>query len=266
MTRILLHPGFHKTGTSSIQHFLWANRQVLAPQFAPVMLRHLKPVVRMACRFSRFKNPVDLIDLVPALDHAMEEARIAPHQDIVISCEGLLGHLPGWPDVDSYAAAPALVAYYAGYLTDRHPAADLRIVLTTRDAPDWLFSAYRHHLQGRRLTLTPEEFARRHAGAADLDAVADAVAAAVDVPVMTVALSDMRDFPGGPGAAICDLMDLPDATVAQLKPVGRGNAGPEEALWRRFLDLNRSDLADRAVQAEKARLAQLTDLGGWRPA
>ena len=266
MTRILLHPGFHKTGTSSIQHFLWINRQVLAPHLAPVMLRHLKPVVRMACRFSRFQNPIDLIDVVPALDQAMLEAAIAPGQDIVISCEGLLGHLPGWPGVDSYDAAPALIAYYVGYLQDRYPGADLRIVLTTRDAPGWLFSAYRHHLKGQRLTLTAEEFAIRHASAANLDAIAAAVAAAVDVPVTTLSLSVMRDANGGPGAAICDLMDLPETTRALLKPVGRGNAGPEEALWRQFLDLNRSNLADRAVQTEKARLAQNTDLGGWRPA
>ena len=266
MTRILLHPGFHKTGTSSIQHFLWSNRQALAPHLAIVLLRHLKPVVRMACRFSRFQNPLDLIDLVPALNQAMLEAAIRPGQDIVISCEGLLGHLPGWPGVAAYDAAPALIACYVGYLMDRYPDADLRIVMTTRDAPDWLFSAYRHHLKGQRLTLTASEFAADHAGAADLDGAADAIAAAVDVPVLTLSLSDMRDHPGGPGGAICDLMNLPDSTRAALKPVGKGNAGPDEQLWQQFLELNRSNLADRAVQTEKARLAQVTDLGGWRPA
>ena len=266
MTRILLHPGFHKTGTSSIQHFLWTNRQTLAPHLGIVLLRHLKPVVRMSCRFSRFQNPIDLIDLVPALDQALVEAAIAPHQDIVISCEGLLGHLPGWPNVASYDAAPVLIACYAGYFQDRYPGADLQIVLTTRDATGWLFSAYRHHLRGQRLTLTSDEFAIRYATAANLNAVADAVAAAVDVPVMTVDLADMRDFPGGPGGAICDLMDLPEAIFAQLRPVGQGNTGPEAPLWQQFLDLNLSDLPDRVVQAEKARLAQTADLGGWQTA
>jgi hypothetical protein len=266
MTRILLHPGFHKTGTSSIQHFLWTNRRELADHFAPVMLRHLKPVVRMACRFSRFQNPIDLIDLVPALDQAMLEAAIRPHQDIVISCEGLLGHLPGWPGVATYDAAPALVAYYTGYFQDRYPDADLRVVLTTRDAPGWLFSAYRHHLRGQRMTMSAGDFAADFADAADLDRIADALAAAVDVPVLTIALSDMRDYPGGPGGAICDLMDLPETTRATLQSVGQGNTGPDEGLWQQFLDLNRSNLADRAVQAEKTRLAQATDLGGWRPA
>lgn len=266
MTRILLHPGFHKTGTSSIQHFLWTNRQVLAPHAAPVMLRHLKPVVRMACRFSRFRNPLDLIDLVPALDQALAEAGIRPDQDIVISCEGLLGHLPGWPGVATYDAAPTLIAAYAGYLQDRYPGADLQIVLTTRDADGWLFSAYRHHLRGQRMTLSADEFAAQYATAADLGGAAAAIVAAVDVPVRTIDLADMRGHPGGPGGALCDLLDLPETTRARLRPVGQGNIGPDAGLWQRFLDLNRSTLADRAVHAEKARLAQTSDLGGWRPA
>ncbi|MFZ3582917.1 hypothetical protein ACOI1H_12180 [Loktanella sp. DJP18] len=264
MTRILLHPGFHKTGTSSIQHFLWLNRDALAPYVAPVMLRHLKPVVRMACRFSRFRNPIDLIDIVPALDQAVQEAALRPGQDIVVSCEGLLGHLPGWPGVATYGSAPTLIACYAGYFQDRYPGADLRVVLTTRDAAGWLFSAYRHHLRGQRLTMTADDFATTYAAAADLEGMAVAVAAVIDTPLSTVDLSDMQGLPGGPGGAICDLMDLPATTVAALKPVGPGNAGPSEGLWRQFLDLNRSTLSDRAVQAEKTRLAQNADLGGWR--
>ncbi len=265
MTTILLHPGFHKTGTSSVQHFLWSNRDALSPHVTPVMLRHLKPVVRMACRFSRSTSPVDLLDLVPALDAALAEAGVRPGQGVVVSCEGLLGHLPGWPDVDRYDAAPTLVALLCAYFEERHPDARLQILLTTRDADSWLFSAYRHHLRGHRLTSGPADFADRFAAAADLTGVAADVAAAVgDVPVATLALDDMRQHPLGPGGAVCDLLDLSDATRAALRPVGQGNAGPDEGMWHQFLDLNRSQLSDKAVQAEKARLAETADLGGWR--
>ena len=59
MRQILLHPGFHKTGTSSMQHFLWINREVLEPYFDLRMFRHMKPVVRLASLFSRTNNPLD---------------------------------------------------------------------------------------------------------------------------------------------------------------------------------------------------------------
>ncbi len=265
MTDILLHPGFHKTGTSSIQHFLWVNRNALSGHIALIMLRHLKPVVRMTCRFSRHSNPIDLLDVVPAMDAALKEAALRPGQGLIVSCEGLLGHLPGWPGVATYAAAPTLVNYLTGYFQDRYPDAHLRIILTTRDADSWLFSAYRHHLRGQRMTLSPAEFATRYAAAADLNAAVAQIAAAVkDIPIITLSLDDMHDHPLGPGGAICDLLDLPKTVSAALAPVGQGNAGPDEGLWQQFLDLNRSQLIDRTVQDEKVRLAQATDLGGWR--
>ncbi|WP_386679620.1 hypothetical protein [Loktanella sp. R86503] len=265
MTRILLHPGFHKTGTSSIQHFLWHNRAVLAPHAVPVLLRHLKPVVRMACRYSRYGNPADLIDIVDGMDAAIKQAEPRANQDIILSCEGLLGHLPGWPGVDSYAAAPALLTYLTGYFQDRYPKAQFDIVLTTRDPDSWLFSAYRHHLRGQRMTLSAAEFAATYVEAGNLNSDVNAIAAALGgVSVQSLDLSVMRDHPLGPGGAICSLLDLPAKVTASLSPVGAGNAGPEQSLWQQFLDLNRSDLDDRAAQAAKAELARTTDLGGWR--
>ena len=267
MTEILLHPGFHKTGTSSIQHFLWLNRAALAPHFTSVMLRHLKPAVQMACRFSRNRNPAELMDMVAALDAALAEAEVKPAQNILVSCEGLLGHLPGWPDVDDYGAAPTLAAYLTGYFQDRHPKARLRVILTTRDADGWLFSTYRHHLRGQRLTQTPDDFARTYAAAADLTGMAAQIADAVgDLPVFTLPLADLAHYPLGPGGALCDLMQVPSATRGDLVAVGHGNTGPEQALWEQFLALNRGPLGDRAVRAAKERLAEAVDLGGWRTA
>ena len=267
MIDILLHPGFHKTGTSSIQHFLWLNREALAPHLAPIMLRHMNPVARMACRFSRHGNPLDLIDFVPEMDKSFASADLRPGQNIVISCEGLMGHLPGWPGVDSYSAAPTLASCALGYLYDRYPRARVRLLYTTRDATSWLFSAYRHHLRGQRLRLSFDAFAERYAAAADLDAaIANLKEALTPMPIETLSLSHAKTHPMGPGGALCELLDLPDSIWLALKPVGAGNTGPEESMWQQFLELNRSDLSDRVVHETKASIARATDLGGWRPA
>jgi len=52
-----------------------------------------------------------------------------------------------------------LITYFDDYFQDGYPNAHLRVVLTTRDADSWLFSAYRHHLRGQRMTLSAADFA-----------------------------------------------------------------------------------------------------------
>lgn len=256
--RILLHPGFHKTGTSSIQHLLWSNRETLAPQVGLVMLRHLKPVVKICAGFSKTRNPLALVDLADALQPALAEIDTP---DLVISCEGLAGHLPGWPGVVDYSAAPPTVAYVCGYLAERFPQAQVQVVLTIRTRDAWLYSTWRHHLLGHRLTLGRDEFAAQYAGAADLGAAARDVAGAVNCPVTSLQLEDMQAHPLGPGGALLDLLDLP-ATV-RIVPVGRDNAGPGAGLSERFLALNRSALSDAEVTDSKRELAAAAQLGGW---
>lgn len=258
--RILLHPGFHKTGTSSIQHLLWTNRARLAPQVGLVMLRQLKPAVKICAGFSKTRNPLALVDLAGALQPAFAGADTP---DLLISCEGLAGHLPGWPGVADYGAAPFSVAYVCGYLAERFPGARMRVALTTRDAEAWLYSAWRHHLSGHRLTLGRDAFAARFVGSADLATAAQDIAAAVDCPVMSLRLEDMQSHPKGPGGALLDLLGLPADITDRILPVGHGNAGPGADLAERFLALNRSALTDAEVAEKKRALAGAAHLGGW---
>ncbi|SEQ40677.1 hypothetical protein SAMN05428995_104162 [Loktanella sp. DSM 29012] len=265
MRQIFIHPGFHKTGTSSIQHFLWYNRETLDPFGAPVMLRHMKPLLQIIGRFSRTLNPLDLMDYVARMDDAFAVAAPRSDQNIIMSCEGLLGNLPGGPGVASYAPSVTLAAYLTGYLAERFPDVRQRMILTTRDADGWLFSTYRHHLRGHRLKLDFNEFAALHAGTADLDkTVAEVAEVIAPVPVDTLPMTDLLAHDLGPGGALCEHMGVSPKIMVQLAPVGTGNAGPDTALWQKFLDLNRSPLADRAVAAEKERLAAEANLGGWR--
>jgi len=267
MRQILLHAGFHKTGTSSIQHFLWINREVLAPHFDLRMFRHMKPVVRLAALFSRTGNPLDLVDMVGLLDDVFDEFPVNDDRDLLISCEGLAGHLPGWPGVKDYGAVPTLMTYVAGYLSERFPDAQVKLIFTTRTAPEWLYSAYRHHLRGHRLTLDFKSFDATFKSAANLDAVIAEVAKVLaPLPVMYLPMKDALAHPLGPGAALVDQMNVPADVRASLTPVGKGNAGPDDALWAQFLELNRSTLPDRVLSEKKKALAEAAALGGWKTA
>lgn len=250
-----------------MQHFLWWNREDLAPYFSLLMLRHLKPVVKECTRFSKTLNPVDLVDFVAQLDAAFTLHQPDPDKDLLISCEGLSGHLPGWPEVESYAAVPTLATFLVGYLCETFPDAQVRVIYTTREPESWLFSAWRHHLRGHRLTEDYEDFAARLRPAADLGSVIAEVRAALDpLPVLELPLETSQHDLQGPGGALINHMNVPDWVRGDLEPVGAGNTGPDEAMYQEFLALNRGALSDDEVQARKSGMAEAVALGGWKRA
>ncbi len=263
--QILLHPGFHKTGTSTAQHVFWLNRDLLAPHVAIFQLRHLREVAKLCMGYAKTQNPLLLMDMIEALDSVFADVTAADPRHILISCEGLSGHLPGWPDVDTYAAAPVTISYICGYLEDRFPDHRLAVTLTTRGADEWLYSAYRHHLRGYRLGQSWDEFHGTYRAAADLDAIVRDIREGVaPVPVTALPLEASRDHPLGPGGAILNGLDLPSGLMARLDPVDAGNQGPSDDLADKFLALNRGDLPDGEVQAQKDALAEMSGVGGWK--
>lgn len=264
--RIVIHPGFHKTGTSSIQQFLWVNRAALSERLAILQLRHLKEPARMCMSFSRRQNPLMLSDLVGELDAVLSQQGLGPDEprDILVSCEALSGHCPGWPGVLDYMAAPYTATVLAGYFADRFAGAEVMVVYSTRAAEDWLLSAWRHHLAGLRLTEDFADWAARMRRAADFDTVIGEVAGAVaPAQVYTLPLADAARHEKGPGGALIELFDLPEVARQPLDPVGHANRGPDEALSRELLWLNRSNLADPALRQSKARLLEEAGIGGW---
>jgi hypothetical protein len=265
MQDILLHPGFHRTGTSSMQHFLWRNHAVLAPHLELMMLRHLKPVVRQAAHIATTHNPLDLLEMTELLDAAFDARALPDGTNLLISCEGLCGHMPGRIAVDDYAAAPMLVQYIAGYLTERFPNARVRVIFSTRDADDWLRSVYRYQLRSTRLTLDEADFVAKYRPAADLDAVLSDIAASLaPIEVSFIPFDEAIAAPQGPGAALLRQCAIPEDIWGKLHSVGLGNAGPTDALCARFLELNRSTLPDHDVTAHKQTIAKEANLGTWK--
>ena len=265
MRQILLHPGFHKTGTSAIQHFLWVNRVALAPYVDLRLFRHLKPIVETCAQFSRSGDPLDLIDFVSKMDAFSQTYPLIKNRDLVVSCKGLCGHLPGNKMTPNYDAVPTLLTYVAGYFAEKYPDAQVKVIFTTRAPEPWLFSVYRQRLRADRMTMTFEQFKGVFTPMADLDRVVTDVAEALaPLPVMFLPMEDAIRHPLGPGAAIVDLLNVPEDVRRDLVPVGRDAQGPEPAIWQQFLALNSSNQPDRAVAMAKAEIAASIDLGGWK--
>lgn len=263
--RIILHPGLHKTGTSSMQHLLWLNRALIEPYALVLLLRHLRPVAKLCAAYSRNHNPLTLIDMADELTAVFEQAPDIAGRDLLLSCEGLSGHIPGWPGVQTYAAAPMTISYVAAFLAERFPQAETTILITTRDAEGWLWSAWRHHLRGQRLTRDWDWFRARYAAAADLDAVAISVAEAAEgTSVLTMDLAQAVTHSLGPGGILIDQLRIPAAIRNRIVAVGPGNRGPDAELAAEFLAINRSQMSDDLVRARKDELADMAEIGGWR--
>ena len=255
--QIILHPGFHRTGTSSIQHFLWANRKVLYPYVQVLLNRHVESVAHLCTQFSISQNPLDLATMVDALDTAFDAQPATAGRHLIISSETLCGRIPGYATTQDYAAVPTLVAYLTTYLQDRFPSANIRVLFTTRDPEPWLFSVYRHVLRSNRIVEKPDSFARKFNKAAQFDTTMETVAEAISpVETLSLPLEDAAQHPQGPGCVLLDQLSLPSHIFTQVQPVEVAARGASTHMWQEFLAMNKSDLPDQILSAQKNGMAR----------
>lgn len=171
--RILIHAGFHKTGTTTLQKTLEENAERLAP--------HLEfrvpgdPLLRLltfaAQSFSQYRNK----DTRQALrDEAAEFFRDVDMDDprpLLISHENLCGHYPGYKRIRNYSAAgPAARLISEGFERVTGNTDGLAFYYSTR-RNGWMASCHWQRLKNARSTLSLAEFAEKYRGADDFDAV-----------------------------------------------------------------------------------------------
>ena len=265
MTRVIVHAGFHKTGTTSLQDFLKENQTALAPFFsyygkadflqagANARIFAQRPFYwrRLAFRrsFRRFLNHIP-------------DAPI-----IVLSRETFSGVMPGHRDIlgrtikDQTPTAIILAREIVQLLKKRFgPQTEIEFLFTTRDRENWIDSIYGHLLRSIDLTRDREAF---HIQLADLPApesMTRKIAASITpVCVHTARLEEFAANPEGPAAAVLDLLNIPDKVRKRLTPVPRKNLGEPDMLRARFLELNRGTANKGALKAIKERILQETN-------
>ena len=257
--RIILHPGFHRTGTSSIHEFLWTNRVALTPHVGVVLPGALEEAVRLCTGYSRDRNPLRLADLVDVLDRVLAEAGLAPEtlgeRHLILSAAGLAGQMPGGNGVTDYAAVPITCAFLTGYLAERYPGAEVRVLLTTRRTEEWLASIWRHQVVHQRQAQGWPAFGRELRQVVRFaPLIKDISEAVAPAKVWTLPLEQATTHAKGPGGAVIELLGLPDSVTAGLIPAPPVNKGPEARLVNACLRLNQSDLPLQEVRNRKAAL------------
>lgn len=255
MRRIILHAGFHKTGTTSLQQTLRANRRRLAPEFRLVLRPGMTALCEAARGYSERRDDLNLGLVKYEAALLAERLQRDPADTILISSEDLSGHMPGRRGLRDYSAAPKLMQALALAFDTALPEDELVFFFTTREAESWLRSCYTQHLKASRLPLDADDYMKRFAGSASLESIVAQVAKALPRhAVLQAALEDHKARPLGPAEALLDVAGVPDARRGRLKYLPPANTAPPAEIQARLLELNRSALSQSALQEAKRAL------------
>lgn len=253
--RLVVHAGFHKTGTTSIQRTLDANRDRLAPAFRVLLKADMSGLTEAARAYSRTLDEVEWALFRYEAARVLAELDATDPRPVVMSSEDLSGHMPFRHGLPDYGAAPRLMAGLAEVAAEVLGPVDIAFLFTTRAAAPWVKSCYAQHIRATRLTDGPEDYAARAMPHADLDAMADRIAEAVAPrPVHRAALEDIGGGPLGPLDALLDLAGAEPELRAKLTPLPPANRAAPPDVLDQLLALNRSGRDRGDVSAEKKAL------------
>lgn len=240
MLRIVVHAGFHKTGTTTVQNTLRANARLLKPHLRVFLRQEMRAVCESARIWSVSRNAEDMARFRNEAELLAASWNANDPRPILLASEDLAGRMPGRRKLTKYDAVPTLMRGLVKTITQVHPDADLQLYFSTRAAAPWLASCHAQHLRAIRMVMDGEAYAETYRASANLDAVIQAVTDAISpVLVSQCALETSSPRRLGPLAPLLDLLDIPAATRAQLLQQAAANPRYGPSILQALLDANR---------------------------
>ncbi|WP_299413087.1 hypothetical protein [uncultured Sulfitobacter sp.] len=252
--KIVLHAGFHKTGTSTVQAVLRANRKALMPAVAIRLKGQMQELIHATRGYSTYGTDEALDKVSRRLDALLTDLPGMPRRTLLLSAEELSGHMPGRGALADYRAAPVLLYLMWERARTAFPNTPVVICFGTRNPQDWQQSAWAEHVKSSGMSLDFEAFCAQYPAAPDLDRIVQNVTSRVPAPVHSFALEDCALLPLGPADPVLDLCDVPDAIRASLVPAAAQNKRVNDAMLAAMLDINRTHTDTQARNAAKAAL------------
>ncbi len=249
--RMIVHAGFHKSGTTSVQMMLRSNRALIESEFSIYMRGRIRAICEAARAWSIRREPLEmslyqfeLADWMAGLDR--DDTR-----PTLISAEDLAGHMPGRHRLLRYDAAPALLATWAEIAQEMFPGIALDFCFSTREAGPWMRSAHAQNIRATRSVETRDAFTARMAATTDLTADAEAVRDSLPEGAMLHHWR-LEDHANGPLGPLDPLLDLVGASqqmrrAIQPEPPSNKSLPPhklEELRQLNARDIPRADLHD----------------------
>ncbi len=249
---LIIHAGFHKTGTTSLQRTLRDNRDALKQHCNIHLKWKIRDLIHATRSYSTYRDPLTLAKVSRRADDYWKAQPTFKSRSLILSAEELAGHLPGREDTPDYRPminnlreiVDAATRRFAK--TDQVP--DIKIAMTTRQADKWVVSAYWEHVRSSRMTIDLEDFKTRVAPIADpRPLLADLTAALDPVPVIPLALEHWQSLPLGLAAPLLDLAEVPPKVRDRLVPIPSQNTRLPQSVLDELLDLNRK-ISDREAR------------------
>ncbi len=266
MTRVIVHAGFHKTGTTSLQDFLSRNRIALKPYLSYYGKADFLAAGAHARIYAQRPFPWRLWRFRRSFRAFLNS--IEADEAIVLSRETFSGGMPGHRQLGgklmmSYGrAAKPLSRVIVTELRRRFgPDTGITFLYTVREREAWIKSVYGHLLRSIRITKDFETFRAQFPDLPGPLAEAEAMARFLaPIPVKIAALEDYATEVEGPAKSVLDILDIPQTVRSGLIAAQRANTGNAADLLAEFLEINRSDLPKSRLKNAKDRLiAQARD-------
>ncbi len=250
--KVLIHQGFHKTGTTTLQRTLVKNRARLRGRVNMLLPRDLQQAGFLAKRQAIAPKAQTLQRFDETVLAALQSVPELTDRPLLISQEELAGVIPGRKGVWSYGQTPVLARHLVqAVMRLVGTQADITLFYTTRAPADWIRSTYWQNLRSQRVREDLQDYGAALQAGADLEAVVARVRAQVggQADVVSLNVSDCADRL----APLTRALSCLGLRCDDLEPVRDQNIQPPGSAAQ-LLALNRSDLTDAQVTAAKRDL------------
>ena len=270
MRRVLLHLGFHKTGTSSAQAFLRTNRRLINPRYAlvlPQKTRQNGGLVARAFDYTRPGQPQCLAEFEKGWAELLSRIDFGKRRGLILSDENLSGPRPGTFPGRGYAKAGDIANCMVEAL-HRHFApepCDITVYLSLRGESDWLRSLWVHELRKSDLEEDLEQFAKRVSTVLSIESRAAEIGGQLQgARLKTGWLEDLAQTRFGPGTPFANFLESGPGSFDRLAQVPPKGSAPDETTIARLLELNRADIDPETRQRLKTEAKRRAKQGADR--
>lgn len=260
-TRVIVHAGFHKTGTTSLQVFVDTNRDRLSRYASIYMQNELKHARYLGRWYGQF--PMFVTRMMFRFGFANFLNSIPDSPVIFISRESFSGMMLGAKGLRfkrmteySSTAIPLAKDIVAGLKKRFGSKVRIEFLYTTREGEAFLQSIYGHVLRTSALKEDWSTFRARFRSAPELsDEVRKIAEAIAPVPVHEQALESVIGHRLGPGAIVLNLLGVPEESWKQFPDAVFSNSGQPAPTRETFLQMNRKGGHRASLKAAKQKLA-----------